>query len=95
MSKIGESGVGQAGQRLDGEQDIQAALAAGDVDLVEELGGFVDDHLEAAVEQRQGRDAAGLQAGEALGFALGGQDQLLFADGFGQGFQVDFGRDRA
>jgi hypothetical protein len=34
------------------------------------LSGLVDQNLEATVEQRQGRDPAGLQAGQLLGFTL-------------------------
>lgn len=86
----GEAGVGEPDEVIDAEAEVEAALPARDVDLGVHLGGLVDDYLERAVQQGQGGDAAGLQAGEFFGLVVGGEFDLFLAERFGKRFEVEF-----
>ena len=87
---IRHAGFGEFDEIFDGQADVEAALAAGDVDLVEGLRAFVEQDEEGFVGQGEGGDAAGLEAGQFFGFILGGQGDFFGLEGLRYLFEVYF-----
>ncbi len=90
FGEVGEGGFGGAEVIGGREQELQAALAGGDGDDVEEFDGLVGEGGEGLLRAHDGDSAADV-AGERLDVFEGGEFDLLCAGCVGQFFQVEFG----
>ncbi len=90
FGEVGEGGVGGAEIVGGGEDELEAALAGGDGDDVEEFDGLVGEGGEGLARAHDGDSAADV-AGEGLDVFEGSEFGFFGSGGVGEFFQVEFG----